>query len=298
MQKTPSLARRPDRIRSIYSYWFILPAVLIFAIFFIAPMLTSFYFSMTVWDFASARFVGLDNYKMFFTEYSLSIGFRNTLIYAFLTSGLKVILAFLVAVFLTGRIRTRNTLRAIVFFPNLVSTVAVGIAFKAILHPTRGILNQLLGLVGIGAVNWLGDSSIALYSVIATDVWKGLSIATVIYIAGITSISPTYYEAANIDGANRFQQLRYVTIPLTASSRNTIIILSFIGGIRSFDLIWTMTGGGPGFATDVLSSIIYKQYAQGFYGLSTAGNVIMLIMTALLAFPLQSFLNKREEALQ
>ncbi len=282
---------------SIYSYWFLLPAFSIFTVFFLAPMLISFYFSMTVWDFSSSTFCGFDNYKLFFTEYSLSIGLGNTFIYAFLTSGLKVVLAFLIAIFLTGQIKTRNILRSIVFFPNLVSTVAVGIVFKAMLHPTKGIINQVIQFLGLSPVDWLGNTATALYSVIFTDVWRGLSIATVIYIAGITSIDRTYYEAAEIDGANKWQQLRSITFPLTTSARNTVIVLSFIGGIRSFDLIWTMTKGGPGFATDVLSSIVYKQYAQGFYGLSTAGNVIMLTLTAALAFPLQWYLNKREEAL-
>lgn len=283
--------------KSLYSYWFLLPAFSIFTVFFLVPMLISFYFSMTVWDFSSATFNGLQNYRLFFTEYSLSIGLKNTFVYAFLTSALKVVLAFLIAVFLTGPVRTRNTLRSIVFFPNLVSAVAVGIVFKAMLHPTKGIVNQLLNVFGLASVDWLGNVHTALYAVIFTDMWKGLSIATVIYVAGITSIDRSYYEAADIDGASRLQRLRYITIPLSASARNTIIILSFIGGLRSFELIWTMTKGGPGFATDVLSSIIYKQYAQGFYGLSTAGNVILLIISALLAFPLQWYLNKREEAL-
>ena len=125
-----------------------------------------------------------------------------------------------------------------------------------------------------------------------------MEISVVIYIAGIQSIDKTYYEAASIDGATGWQQLKHITLPLVAPSQNSIIILSLIGGLRSFDLIWAMTGGGPGFSTDVLASVIYKQYAAGFYGLSTAGNVVMLILISVIAFPLQHFLNKREEAIQ
>ena len=120
----------------------------------------------------------------------------------------------------------------------------------------------------------------------------------VIYIAGIQSIDYTYYEAADIDGANWWQKITNVMLPLVAPSQNSIIILSLIGGLRTFELIWAMTGGGPGFATDVMASVIYKQYAYGFYGLSTAGNVIMLVLISLIAFPLQHFLNKREEAIR
>ncbi|MBP8989902.1 MAG: sugar ABC transporter permease [Clostridia bacterium] len=277
-----------------YSLWFLAPSMIIFLILFIIPTCASFYFSLTVWNFNSVKFVGLDNFRMFFSEEYLNIGIKNTFIYAVLTSGLKVVLAFLIAVFLTSPIRTKNIIRSMVFFPNLVSSMAIGITFFALMHPTKGLINKALGIFGIPPVDWLGNIKLALYSVILTDVWKGLSIATVIYIAGIQSIDRTYYEAASIDGASSFHKMIHVTLPLSRPARNSVIILSFIGGIRSFDLIWAMTKGGPGFATDVLASIVYKQYAAGFSGLSTAGNVIMLVMIALLAFPLQKFLYKRE----
>lgn len=280
--------------KKIYSLWFLAPALTIFLVFFIIPMVISLFFSLTVWDFEKFTFVGLDNFKMFFSERTLNIGIINTLIYAVLTSGLKVVLAFLIAVFLTSAIRTKNIIRLMVFFPNLVSTIAVGITFTAFMHPTKGVFNKFIEFFGGTGIDWLGNADLALYSVIGTDVWKGLSIATMIYIAGISSIDKTYYEAAAIDGANGWQKIRLITLPLCRPAMNSVIILSFIGGLRCFDLIWTMTGGGPGFSTDVMASIVYKQYASGFYGLSTAGNVIMFILIAILAFPLQRFLQRRE----
>lgn len=280
--------------KKIYSNWFLVPAVVIFLVFFIIPMVTSLFFSLTVWDLQDFTFCGLDNFKTFFGEHSLNISLRNTLIYAVLTSGLKVIIAFFIALFLTSKIRTKTFIRSLVFFPNLVSAVAVGIIWKALMHPSKGLLNTVLALIGIDGPNWLGDTSIALFSVIAVDVWKGVSISTVIFIAGITSIDSSYYEAAAIDGATRWQTIRHIVMPLVRSSTNTIITLSLIGGLRCFDLIWAMTKGGPGFATDVLASVVYKQYAAGFYGLSTAGNVIMFVLIAVIAFPLTKFLNSRE----
>lgn len=280
--------------KKVYSTWFLVPALTIFLVFFIIPMVTSLFFSLTVWDLKSFTFCGLDNFKTFFGERSLSISVRNTLIYAFMTSGLKVVIAFFIALFLTSKIRTKNFLRALVFFPNLVSAVAIGIVFKDLMHPSKGLINAVLEAIGIAGPNWLGDTNLALFSVIAVDVWKGVSISTVIFIAGITSIDSSYYEAASIDGATRWQTIRHIVMPLVRTSTNTIITLSLIGGLRCFDLIWAMTKGGPGFATDVLSSVVYKQYASGFYGLSTAGNVIMFILIAIIAFPLQRFLNRRE----
>ena len=284
--------------KSLYSVWFVIPSLAIFILFFLWPVISSLYYSMTVWNFETATFNGLENYKLFFTDPAMSTSVPHTLLYAFMTSGLKVVLAFFIAIFLTGSIKTKGFIRSAVFFPNLVSTMAVGLAFAYMMHPTKGLLNVVIQALGGKPVDFLGDPKIALWSIIMTDVWKGLSISVVIYIAGIQSIDRSYYEAASIDGANWWQQITNVTLPLVAPAQNSIIILSLIGGLRTFDLIWAMTGGGPGFATDVLASVIYKQYAAGFYGLSTAGNVVMLILISVIAFPLQHFLNKREEALR
>ncbi len=283
--------------KNIYSVWFVVPSLTIFIIFFLWPVVSSLYYSMTVWNFETATFNGLQNYKLFFTDPAMSTSVPHTLLYAFATCGLKVVLAFFIAIFLTSNIRTKGFIRSAVFFPNLVSTMAVGLAFAYMMHPTKGLLNIVIKAFGGKAVDFLGEPNVALWSIILTDVWKGLSISVVIYIAGIQSIDRSYYEAAAIDGATKWQQITHITLPLVAPAQNSIIILSLIGGLRTFDLIWAMTGGGPGFATDVLASVIYKQYAAGFYGLSTAGNVVMLILISVIVFPLQHFLNKREEAI-
>jgi ABC-type sugar transport system permease subunit len=134
--------------------------------------------------------------------------------------------------------------------------------------------------------DWLGNTRIALLSVALVDVWKGVGIATVIFIAGIMSIPEEYFEALMMDGGNGFHKFWNIILPLSRPAMNSVIILAFIGGLRSFDLIWSMTKGGPGFSTDLIASIIYKQYQGGFYGLSTAGNVILFVVVSALAFPL------------
>ena len=280
--------------KRIYSNWFMVPAMAIFILFFVVPTVISLFFSLTVWNFDSFRFCGLDNFKTFFSDESLYSAIINTMVYAVLTCVLKLVLAFFLAVFLTSKIRTKNFLRSVVFFPNLISTVAVGITFSALMHPTKGLINQVITMFGGTGTDWLGNTDVALYSVILTDVWKGVGVATVIFIAGMQSIDKTFYEAASIDGASAWQQLKAVTVPLSRPAMNSVIILSFIGGLRTFDLIWAMTGGGPGFATEVMASTVYKQYAAGYYGLSTAGNVIMFGLIALMAFPLQKILLSKE----
>ena len=254
----------------------------------------SFFFSLTRWTLTDWNFIGLENYKTFFTESSLNIGFVNTLIYAVVTCGLKVVLGLLLGMFLCTEIRSKDYLRSMVFFPNLLSTIAVGVVFSSMMHPSQGIINKGLELIGITGPDWLGNIHLALLSVAFTDVWKGVGVATVIYIAGIMSIPQHYYEALSIDGGSSWNKFISLTLPLSRPAMNSVIILSFIGGLRSFDLVWAMTRGGPGFTTDLIASIIYKQYQGGFYGLSTAGNVILFIVVSLLAVPLFTFLNKSE----
>lgn len=280
--------------RSPYPYWFVLPAAVVFVTLFLVPTIASLWFSLTRWDLFEAQFIGWDNYRQFFKEPFLVQGLVNTLIYAVVTSGVKSVLGLLLAVLLTSGMWFQGFLRSVVFFPVLVSTIGVGITFAALMHPTKGVINLGLGWLGIDGPAWLSDPALALYSVAMIDIWKGVGLATLIYIAGLAAISPEYYEASRIDGATRVQQFWRVTVPLVRPATVTVVTLSLIGGLRSFDIIWATTKGGPGFASDVLASVIYKQYQAGFYGLSTAGNVILFLLIAVIVLPLTWWFNKRE----
>lgn len=280
--------------RSHYPYWFILPAALIYAVLFLAPTVASFWFSLTRWDLTTAEFIGLENFRQFLSEPFLLQGLVNTLIYAFTTSALKTTLGLLLAVYLTSNVFAQGLLRNVMFFPVLVSTIGVGLTFSAFMHPTKGIINVALGALGIGGVGWLTNPDLAIYSIAMVDVWKGIGLATLIYIAGLATISPEYYEAARIDGGTRAQMFWRITVPLVRPATVTVMTLSLIGGLRSFDLIWAMTRGGPGFSSDVLASVIYKQYQAGFYGLSTAGNVILFLLIAIIMIPVTIRFNRRE----
>ena len=132
------------------------------------------------------------------------------------------------------------------------------------------------------------------FSVILVDVWKGVGLATVIYMAGVVSIPQDYFEAARIDGATSWQNFWEITLPLLRPATITVVTLSLIGGLRSFDIIWATTRGGPGFTSDVIASVIYKQYQAGFYGLSTAGNVVLFVLVAIIIVPLSMWFNRRE----
>jgi raffinose/stachyose/melibiose transport system permease protein len=291
------LAARPKpkdaRAKSAYPYWFFLPAFAVFFVFFLVPTATSFFYSLTRWTLFDYQFIGLDNFKAFFSEPELARGLTNTLIYAVVTSGTKVVLGMLLAVLLTSSVIGRAFMRSVLFFPVLVSTIGVGLTFTILMQPDIGLIDRALGVVGIQGPAWLVDPHLALLSVALVDIWKGVGLATVIYIAGIVSIPREFYDAAQSDGASPWQTFRYVTLPLSWPATTTVIILSLIGGLRSFDLIWAMTRGGPGFTSDVIASVIYKQYQAGFYGLSTAGNVVLFLLVTAIVLPLFTFLNRR-----
>lgn len=280
-------------VQKSYPYSFYLPAAILFGLIFVLPTLLSFYFSLTRWTLFDSEFIGLENFAQFLREPSLVNGLRNTVVYAVVTTALKVIAGLLLAALLTSSLRVRNVLRSIIFFPVLVSTVAVGITFAVLLHPSRGLINVALETIGIDGPSWLTDPSIALLSVAMVDVWKGVGIALVIFIAGIVSIPEVYNDAVRLEGG-AWTRFRYVTVPLSRNATFTVILLAFIGGLRTFDLIWTMTKGGPGFTTDVLASTIYKQYQAGFYGLATAGNVIFFILVTLLVYPMMRWFARKE----
>ena len=290
------LAARPRRRKgkSPYPYWFYLPAAAIYAALFLVPTLVSFFFSLTRWNLNEFTFIGLDNFVQFFQEPALIKGLTNTFIYGVVTSALKVVLGMLLAVLLTSQIIARGYLRSVMFFPVLLSSIGVGIVFTTLMDPSKGMINQGLAAIGIDGPGWLTDPAWALLSVALVDVWKGVGLATVIYIAGIVSIPQEYFEAAKMDGASSVKSFFNITLPLARPATTTVIILSLIGGLRSFDLIWAMTKGGPGFTSDVIASVIYKQYQAGFYGLSTAGNVVLFVIVTAIILPLSMFLNRKE----
>jgi raffinose/stachyose/melibiose transport system permease protein len=300
INKTPAKPRTAaapaprKKEHSPYPYWFYLPAAIIYGVLFLIPTFAAFYFSLTRWTIFESKFIGLDNYVTFFQEPALVSGLWHTLIYAVVTSGAKVVLGMLLAVLLTSHIVARGYLRSVVFFPVLVSTIGVGLTFTVLMNPDQGLINEALGVIGIQGPAWLVDPKWALLSVALVDIWKGVGLATLIYIAGIVSIPHEYFEAAKVDGASAWDNFRRIILPLARPATVTVILLSLIGGLRSFDLIWAMTRGGPGFTSDVIASVIYKQYQAGFYGLSTAGNVILFLLVTAIIFPLSRFLNRKE----
>ncbi len=278
-----------------YPYWFYLPAAIIYAVLFLVPTFASFYFSLTRWSLFDTTFIGFDNFVAFFQEPALVKGLTNTLIYAVVTSGLKVVLGMLLAVLLTSQIIARGYLRSVVFFPVLLSGIGVGIMFQILMNPERGLINETLGLFGIDGPG------------LAHQPRPGAVLGRAHRrVEGRRPRHADLHRRHRLDpagllrgGQGRRRQRRpasffHIVLPLARPATITVIILSLIGGLRSFDLIWATTRGGPGFSSDVIASVIYKQYQAGFYGLSTAGNVILFVLVTAIVLPLYWFLSRKE----
>ncbi len=283
--------------KKLYPTWFAAPGLIIYVIIFVIPTFASFYFSLTKWNLRTAEFIGFENFKTFFTMANTSSALKNTAIYAFATCGLKVVIALLLAQYLcNSRAKNKEYIKVMYYLPSLLGNVAVAMAFESILDK-NGILNQLLVNMGFEAIKFLTDSKYALITCILIDVWKGIGTALIIYISGISAIPKDYYDAAAIDGAGPVRSFFKITIPLLVPTINSVLTLSLIGGLRTYDLMYTLTGGGPGFSTELLGSAIYKLFSRGSYGLATAGYVIMFIVVSVIVFPLNSWVAKREAEL-
>ena len=204
-----------------------------------------------------------------------------------MTCGLKVVLGMALAVLLTGPIIGRGFMRSVAFFPVLVSTVGVGLTFQVLMHPTEGAINQALGVgrhlrPGLAGRPAVGPATRSRSSTSGrASAWPPSSSWPASCPSRASTTRPPRSTAPAPGSASG-----NITLPLAKPATVSVIILSLIGGLRTFDLIWTMTKGGPGFTSDVMASVIYKQYQAGFYGLSTAGNVVLFLLVIVIVLPL------------
>lgn len=281
------LRRRPNALSRSYPSYFAVGALLLYSVFIVVPSFMGFYYSFTDWNRFSAdvNFVGLENFRTIFVSNPTLLGaITNTLIFTAVTIVTKTVIGFLLALLLSRGIRRLATVhRALVYLPAVLPMIVVGIVFKSILNPSTGVLNEFLRPIGFDALalHWLTDPSIALYSIAAVDTWKGVGFIMILLLAGLQAIPSEYYEAARIDGANAFNELRYITFPLLMPVITVTTVLNLLYGLKVFDSVWVLTNGGPGYATETVYTIVFKEFARGNYAVSTAlSTVLFVIMTA------------------
>ncbi len=200
------------------------------------------------------------------------------------------------ALLLTSQIIARGYLRSVIFFPVLVSAIGVGLTFTVLMNPEKGLINDALGAVGIAGPGWLTNPHLAIYLDRPGRRLEGRRPGD-----GHLHRRPGLHPSGVLRGrrgrrGQPWDIFRHITLPLAKPATASVITLSLIGGLRSFDLIWSMTKGGPGFASDVIASVIYKQYQAGFFGLSTAGSVVLFLLVTIIVVPLTWWLNRGETA--
>jgi len=275
--------------RRMYPIWFVAPAFIIFAVLYIFPTVSGFYYSLTDWSpyKDNIKFVGFEQYRDLFQTKALYEALKNTIFYAAIVTIFQNGIGVALALFLNAKLIGREFFRSVFFLPCILSALVVGYMFSTVLHP-EGILNSLLELVGLGALSndWLGNPDLALYAVAAVNVWQWAGSSMALYLAGLQGISKELLEAAVIDGTNYFQRLRYVIFPILMPIVTISVVLGLIGSMKTFELIYATTGGGPGDASIVMNIFIFKQFGQGLYAYGTAANVILFLVIGIMSLVL------------
>ncbi len=243
---------------------FFFPNFLIFAVFTYWPILYSAYLSLTKWNFLTPRpeFIGLNNYIRLFQDEYFWIVLKNTLVYAFSVVLIAQVLAFLLAVQLNKKLRGQTLFRTVAFTPHITTTAAAALVFVLLLDPQLGPLTGFYKALGIQGPNWLNKSNLAIWALIIVGIWKEIGFSSVFFLAGLQSINPEYYEAAQIDGASGPQLLRYLTIPLMTPIIFFLMVSGIIQAVKAFDVVAVMTEGGPVYPAS--STYVYHLYQLAF----------------------------------
>ena len=276
-------AKTSSRLQRRWNFWgylFILPNFLGFLLFMLVPIIMALVFSFTNYDVISQMdFVGINNYVGLFTDDQFITSLLNTLWFAVLTVPTGVILALLLAVLFNRQIRGISIFRTFVFIPVITSMVAVSLVWSMLYEDNAGLLNTLLGYVGLGPVHWLTDTNIAMISIAIMSVWKGLGYNMTIFLAGLQGVPGELYEAATIDGATARQKFMKITVPMIAPTTYFVTLMALIGSLQVFDQVWIMTQGGPVDATKTVAMYLY-QYGFQFYkmGYACAAAYVMFIL--------------------
>jgi multiple sugar transport system permease protein len=276
--------------KNLVAYSFILPNLLGFTIFTLAPMAFALVLAFMSWDGAiPIQFVGLRNFQKMFHDETFKISTFNTLYYVVCTVPATMVCSLFLAVLLNRPLKGRNIFRAIYFFPYVASLVAVAVVWNMMFHPTMGPVNNLLRLLGVqNPPAWSASTTWAMPTVIMASIWKNMGYYMVIYLAALQGIPPELYEAAQIDGANTWQCFKKITLPLLTPATFFVTIMLTISSFKVFDLVYVMTGGGPGRATNVLVFTIYDSAFVSFeYGYSSA--IAMVLFVIVLVITLLQF---------
>jgi len=275
---------------------FYLPALVLVGVFTIIPLINGIAISFTNWNGYSAarQFVGADNYSRLFADPNFHTALINTIIYGVGSTLVQQILGLALALALDRAIRGRGIARAVIYLPVLVSPIVMGTMYYLFFAYNTGGLNDIVVALGGERVAWLADSTTAIAVIVVVNSLQFVGISMVIYLAGLQSIPVMYLEAARLDGATAWQQFRHVMVPLLQPAFATSIVLNLIGGLKLFDIIQVLTGGGPGYSTHSVSTLISSVYFDNQNaGYASAIGVALFVLIAAFTLVLNTFLNAK-----
>lgn len=282
----------------VFSPWFflIIPLIL-YAIWVVIPAFYSFYLSLTEYDgLLKPVFIGFDNYVRLFQHSTFHISLMNNLRWVIVFLLVPVTLGLFLAILLSKSIPGARIFKALIYSPMVLAPVVIGLIWTWIYSPRSGLLNHTLTLVGLGSLTrgWLSDPDIATYAIIFAGVWRHTGYVMLIYLAGLTSISPTLIEAARIDGATAWQRFRHIILPLLKPTTTIVIVITMIESLRAFDFVNIMTDGGPYRQTEVLANFMYKE-AFARYNMGYGASIAVILFLIMIGFIFYYVVQQRDK---
>jgi len=283
--------------------WFVLPAVVLIGLFFVVPVAASLLLSLTDFDIysiaslANLRLVGLMNYRRLLQDPRFATALWNTFYFVVVGGPLSIAVSLGAALLLSSRlVRWRGLLRTVLFLPVVTTLVAVAVVWRALYQPRYGMLNRLLAVIGVSPIDWLGDPRWAMPAIILLALWKNFGFNMIIFVAGLQSIPERLYEAARLDGASRWAELRFVTLPMLAPTFVFVTIITLIGYFQLFAEPYVMTQGGP---ADRTLSVVLLMYEEGFrwWNMGYAAAVAFVLFGIILTVTSVQLLVRRAEGL-
>ncbi|MCR5773487.1 MAG: sugar ABC transporter permease [Lachnospiraceae bacterium] len=283
----------------VYPWYFAAVSVLLYTALSVIPGIIGIGYSFTDWSAYSKElhFVGLKNFiKVFSASDDYLRYISNTLTFTVVTTVFKTGLGLLLAMILSKGVFGKNFHRATMYLPSVLPILVTGLTFTSILNPKYGFLNNTLRSLGLDflAKKWLVDPKLAFGTVMTVDIWRGTGYIMTMLLVGILAIPKVYYEAASIDGANAWQKFKYVTLPMLRQTLAVTIVLNVLYGLKVFDIVYTLTNGGPGHRTEVMYTAVFKMMSKGLYAEGTTISSVMFIFMVIVGYFMVKILTRNE----
>ncbi|MCL2463736.1 MAG: sugar ABC transporter permease [Micrococcales bacterium] len=296
----PAHHRRRNRVLPPWA--FLAPAAVAYLVIVIYPFFGGATAAFTDWNGLNQNrdFVGFANFAKLFNDTQARQALLNTVLIAVVVTVAQNVIGLGLALLLQQRLKTRGVLRTLFFLPAVLAPLVMGYVWRYMYAP-NGVLNQGLGLIGLGRLqqDWLGNPHLALWALLVAMTWQYIGYSTLIFIAGLEAIPAELYEAAALDGAGAWARFTRITFPLIAPATTINLMLTLIGGLKAFDPIMALTGGGPGYATETLSTILYRNaFVNGRYGYGAAVALVLSAIVSIFAMAQLSVLRRGEARMQ